>query len=316
MSTSVGIRLINGLGDKMLDLIGMYIICKYLSYRPYAQFFNDGHFAWGHNTYDLRLFDMSDDISISDPTTALPYYAFSPDPSSSVCPYRVYHFLRQYIPTISFEQISEDFSRHARQIVRPSDIILRDIPEDIVGAYGIHLRKSDKLTEWGNVQHENTTPEFETIIGKLLEDVRQIISEDADPKFLIVSEDEVWKEEIREKIREIAIELGKDARFVYPNYSNAGEYSNFRSIMDMFCLSKCKEILQGVKFSTFSILAALIGNRKLRNYSRYLASDNMCLIYIWNSVLEINGMKNLDIETHARITSNIKWLDTNISGFV
>ena len=53
---------------------------------------------------------------------------------------------------ISFEEISNDFINQARKIIKPSDIILSKIPENIENAYGIHLRKSDRgkslIVEW------------------------------------------------------------------------------------------------------------------------------------------------------------------------
>jgi L-rhamnose mutarotase len=81
----------------------------------------------------------------------------------------------------------------------------------------------------------------------------------------------------------------------------------------MFCLSKCKEILQGVKYSTFSILASLLGNNKIRNYSKYINTDDVCLIHSWSSVIEINNNKLFDIELHKKITNNTINIQTNIN---
>jgi hypothetical protein len=81
----------------------------------------------------------------------------------------------------------------------------------------------------------------------------------------------------------------------------------------MFCLSKCKEILQGVKYSTFSILASLLGNNKLRNYSKYTNSYDVCLIHTWSSVIEINNNKNFDIEFHKKISNGVINIETNIN---
>lgn len=80
----------------------------------------------------------------------------------------------------------------------------------------------------------------------------------------------------------------------------------------MFCLSKCKEILQGVKYSTFSILASLLGNNKLRNYSKYTDSFDICLIHTWSSV-EINNNKNFDINFHKNIAMSVYNLITDIN---
>jgi len=84
----------------------------------------------------------------------------------------------------------------------------------------------------------------------------------------------------------------------------------------MFCLSKCKEILQGVKYSTFSILASLLGNHKLRNYAKYTNHYDVCLIHSWSSVIELNNNKNYDIEFHKRITTGVMNIETNISNII
>ena len=69
----------------------------------------------------------------------------------------------------------------------------------------------------------------------------------------------------------------------------------------MFSLSRCKVIIQGVKYSTFSILASLLGNNKLINYSSICESHDTCLIHTWNSVVEINGEKSLDKENLQKV---------------
>jgi hypothetical protein len=303
MNNNVTISLINGLGDKLTDLIGFYVICKNLNYNPHINF-NNGiiNFAWGSNTYDIRLFDFND-IIITDNNTE--YFIQSPNPSSSLCPYKVYEFIKNFIPELTFEQISNDYIKYSKQIIKPSDIILSKIPHNIEKAYGIHLRKSDKINQHCDIRHENTMNEFRLITNKLLDDVKSIIIAEEEATFLIVSEDNNWKKEIGDIINQIAKNNNKLIKILEINYDNPYNYNNYSSVLDMFCLSKCKEILQGVKYSTFSIIASLIGNNKLRNYSNYTDSYNVCLIQSWSSVIEINNSRNLDIETHKRVTENV-----------
>jgi hypothetical protein len=45
----VSIQLHNGLGDKLLDLIGFVLLCKYLNYKPNVRFENNQNFGWGNN---------------------------------------------------------------------------------------------------------------------------------------------------------------------------------------------------------------------------------------------------------------------------
>ena len=305
------INLINGLGDKFLDLIGFYVICKYMHYSPHIQFSNNGNYAWGTNDYDLRLFNFNG-IQISTLSSSCEYHVNAPNPSSSLCPYKVYKFLKQYAPhtSVSFEQISEDFITCSKQVIQPSEIITSKLPNNIQNAYGIHLRKSDKLRTDGNgdIRHENTGSEFEIITQKLIDDVTSIITNEAEiASFVIVSEDNDWKLEISNIILDIAKNKNTTVHIVNIDYTNTteNEYSNFKSVLDMFCLSKCKEVLQGVKYSTFSILASLLGSGKLRNYSNHTSTYDICLIHSWSSVIEINNKKCFDVSVHENVTNRV-----------
>jgi hypothetical protein len=312
MENNVSIQLFNGMGDKFLDLIGFYVLCKYCNYKPDINFFNNGHYAWGNNNYDLRLFHFHDFTINSHKNQH--FFVNSTNPSSSLCPYKVYEFIQQFTNTITFEQISNDFVYYAKQIIQPSEIILAKIPKNVEKAYGIHLRKSDKLNDMGDIRHENKRNEFDIITTKLLEDVEDIIFSEEEPVFLIVSEDNNWKMEITNRINNFSQKNNKNIQILTIDYSTETNYHNFNSVLDMFCLSRCKEILQGVKYSTFSILASLLGNNKLRNYAKYTTSFDICLIHSWSSVLNINNNnKNLDLDLHRRVTMSVENITTNIN---
>jgi len=307
-NNTISITLVNGLGDKLLDLIGFFVLCKYLNYKPNVTFNNNSNFAWGNNNYDIRLFNFNE-ITISDDKCN--FYVNSYNPSSSLCPYKVYEFIKQFLHEITFEMISNDFVEYSKKIIKPSEIILPKIPNNIEKAYGIHLRKSDKLNNIGDITHENTINEFEIITNKLLDDVKNIIISEEEPTFLIVSEDNNWKVEIINLINNIS---NKQIKILDIDYDNKNNYCNYNSVLDMFCLSKCKEILQGVKYSTFSILASLLGNNKIRNYSKYTDSYEVCLIHSWSSVIEINNNnKVFDIELNKKVLSRVVNIETNIN---
>ena len=306
MNNDVSITLVNGLGDKLLDMVGLCILCKYLNYTPKVTFCNRGNFAWGNSHYDSRLINFND-VTISD--DKCDFFVCSLNPSSSLCPYKVYEFIQQFIPEITFEQISTDFFTFSRKIITPSEIISSNIPSGIEDAYGIHLRKSDRVTNHGDIRHDTSYDEFEIITTKLLEDVQHIINTVDDAKFVIVSEDDDWKNEITNRIKASS---NKEITIIDVVHDNESKYSNYNSVLDMFCLSKCRAVLQGVKYSTFSILASILGNNKLVNYSKYTDSYDSCLIHSWSSVLELNGSKNFDIELHKQITKDVATINTNI----
>jgi hypothetical protein len=292
----------NGIGDKLLDTLGFYVICKYLNYQPHVEFNRlVEKFDWGFGStteYDLDLFEFTD-IIITNGVTC-PYFVRSVNPSSTLCPYKVYIFLRKFIPEITFSEVSESFAREAKRIFKPSEIIISLIPDGIENAYGIHLRKTDKVVAInGDLRHVASPEEFEIIIQRLLEDVNKIIATDPDPMFFVTSEDDDWLAEMKRR-------LGPNVKLIAPEYVDD---RNTRSVLHMFCLSKCKMILQGVKYSSFSMIASILGAQKLRNYSPDL---DICLLPSWNSVAEINGEKCYDLEVHDRVTSGVTELYTNI----
>jgi hypothetical protein len=310
---NVYISVENGLGDKFLDLIGFYVICKCLNYKPNVEINRKfTTFDWGNNNYDLRLFDFND-ITITNNNTC-EFYIRSPNASSSLCPYKVYEFIQKFLPEITFEEISNYFNIYAKDIIKPSKIITSKIPNNIEKAYGIHLRKSDKIRpEYDcDVRHENLQIEFDIITDILLNNIKDIIINEEEPVFLVVSEDDIWKDHFKNIIKNISSNYNKNIEILEIDYTNENNYNNYNSILDMFCLSKCKTIIQGVKYSSFSILSSILGKGKLINYSTHLSSGIYCLTHSWNSVIEINNKINFDKEFHKKITKNVLNIETNI----
>ena len=323
MNNNVFISLKNGLGDKLLDMIGFYIICKYLNYIPNVQFNKQiKTFLWGNNYYDTNLFIFNDiiitnnDISINRKVIKnnkiikinSNLYIDSPSPSVSLCPYKVYEYIKKYIPEITFQEISNKYTEYGKNIIKPSEFITSKIPFDIENAYGVHLRKTDKVhIKNKNGLFENSEDEFDIIINKLLENIEEICMKEKleTIPFLIVSEDIEWKSKFIDIIKK-----NKKIKILYIDYDVNNK--NFNSVLDMFCLSKCKTILQGVKYSTFSILSSILGNGKLINYSKYL-DNNECLINNWNSVIEINNIKHYNIHEYIENSKNIPNIETNIN---
>jgi len=313
MNNIANFNLVNGLGDQSLETIGFYIFCKYLNYRPNIIINHINKFYWGeNNNFDKRLFNYSNDIIFSNKDLSI-YNVYSPYPGATFSPYKLYSFLKKYIPELTFEQINKDFNYYAKELIKPSNIILSKIPEGIEKAYGIHLRKTDKIKETNFQNREqNTINEFIIIANKLFEDIINIINTENEPSFLLVSEDNQWKLEFIRNILDYCDKNNKKINIINLDYTNENNYSNYISVLDMFCLSKCKEILQGVKHSGFSILASLLGNCKIRNYSNYIDSYDICAVHLWSSVIEINNKKNMDIEFHKQHTNYIPDINTNI----
>ena len=307
-------RVQNGLGDKMLDVISFCVLCKFLNYTPHVSLNSIiKNFVWGPDVYDNRLF-IYNDIVLAD-SNKCDYFVESPNPSLSSCPYNVYLFIKKFLPDITFEDVSKEYETHAKHVMQPSVEIVSKFPKEIEDAYGVHLRKTDKV----NVQPtqgvaglcENSPDEFKIIIDALIVDLKNIVIVENEPSFLFVSEDYEFREEIKTIIEVFAEENKKNIKIINIDYNTNDAFLNYISVMDMWCLSRCKQIFQGVKYSTFSVLASLLGSCKIVNYADLLNND-INLIDAWSSVITVNKFKKLDKKIHSTICSNFEQLVTNI----
>lgn len=303
----------NGLGDKILDMLGFSVFCDYYGFQPVVNWDSKPfHFFWGKNYYDLRLLKFDHSIQFTVNNKKFTDRIESPNPSSSLSPYKVFQYLKKTHPDITFEEVAEKFVIKAKELVKASPLTERCIPKGIENAYGIHLRFSDKVKMEYNPRFEHNLRDFRMIRETILEDLDTIIQGDPDPTFLVVSEDKAWKKEFLYALQGIGDKHKKSIKILEPDYINDDNYQGLESVVDMFSLSRCKLIFQGVKYSTFSILASLIGSNKLVNYSNLCESHDTCLIHTWNSVIEINGEKNFNTEQLDKVCAYIE--DIKVSG--
>jgi hypothetical protein len=285
----------NGIGDKLLDIIGANVY-SYLSNKDIKIILNNNIQQWSHGDakYHIDLFNF-EDLNI---VNTIQHYDSDKlirhlHPSISFSPYKVYKQISK-IKEISFEEILNEYNRISNKI-KPSHLIEKYIPENIENAYGIHLRKSDKISDIENIdiRHENTFEEYQIILEKLLLDIEGIIITDEDPSFFLASEDNEWKHNFEYILNNLSKKYNKKITIINYNINETNNLYGFNAILDLFCLSRCKKIYQSVKYSSFSISAALIGNKSLVNYSSYLESNNTCIIHAWNKYENINSHKEI-----------------------
>lgn len=294
--------LFSRLGDRLISILGFYVLSKYLNFKANIATFITNVKPNFDDKYDINLFNFSNDLIFDNNFDLI--FRYQEPPAFS--PIKIYNFLKKYEMNISFEQLSNDYVRYAKEIFKPSPVILNNIPQGLEDVYGIHLRKSDRVNDNDDFRHTTLNNEFPLIIENMLNDIRRIIDTENNPKFLIVSEDNEWKLEISNIILEYANKNNKQIELVNINYEIGIYYFNYEAVLDFFCLTRCKEILMGVKYSSFSIMAAIIGNNKLRNYFNYDKENyDNCLIHCFSSMIEINNKKNFDVDYHTRITSHI-----------
>ena len=315
MADNKDLLLINGysgLGDRICDIVGSYIIAKYLGYKLNVLFnpVIGTKQAWGiTHAYDIRLFDFDNkNITVFNNENNINcnynYFIRLLQNGSSTSPYFIYKFLKKYID-ITFEEIIDNYNNYAKEIIKPSKIIQDNIPENLNNTYGIHLRKTDQICKCDVYSgSSNTINEFNIICNALFDDIYNIILTEIEPLFLITSEDNEWKEYFKNELLTFAKNNNKIINFINLNYDYSNIYDNYNAVLDLFCLSKCKKIFQGIKYSTFSVSAAIIGNTEIINYTHKLECYNIWLMHIYNPVIKINNKKETNINLITQILIN------------
>ena len=309
-----------GVGDRLCDIIGSYIISKYLGLKLNVLFnpvIGTKH-DWGVNDiFDIRLFDFNIDyIKIfnnqNDYKNDCKYFIKIGNASSSSSPYNIYKFIKNF-KDITFKEIINNYSNYAKEIIKPSKIIVDNIPENLNNSYGIHLRKTDKVNNKNHdKRHLSTNEEFKIMSNALFNDICNIILKEDNPLFLLTSDENGWKEYFKNELLKFAKNNNKTINFINVNYDYSNTYDNYNAILDLFCLSKCKKIYQDVKYSTFSTIASLIGNNELINYS-YLSEDyQYCLVHLYHPVININNNKNYNIDYINEILTACEPIYSNI----
>lgn len=206
--------------------------------------------------------------------------------------------INKNLDKFSLEYISEIYNKIAENI-QPSKYIESLIPNGLNNSYGIHLRRSDKIKS--NDEYDikkksylhiwsNSIDEYNYIINKTKEYILNIIKKNNNELFFVCSEDKEYKLYFQNWIIQNGGNIIRiNEELLTENHKN----EQILPILELFCLSRCKEIIQGIKYSSYSITAALIGkHKKITNFLDI--DDNFTNIF--KSVLNINNSKiNLDI---------------------
>ena len=115
--------------------------------------------------------------------------------------------------------------------------------------------------------------EYKSIINCLKMDILKIISEKK-PFFLCGDNNEILME-----IKDFII---MNNGTLLHKLDNDSTIVGFDACVDLYNLSQCDCIIQATKYSSFSTVAAILGNKRLVNY---LLHDHNSLIHIWKSLV-------------------------------
>jgi hypothetical protein len=286
----------------MMDVIGMSAIARYFGV-PGAKVFwtmDSPKFVWGPALYDVRLFDFS---SLS--STVVPYnpqvthQEFTVDNMNASCTLSYIQFINYLLHTQKVRLNDNDYNaiRQAYidtgKSIRPS-AALQSCLYDTSEYIAVHLRRTDKINSHGDLRHETSTHEYTVLTQRMLTYIESCITQ-GHTKFYVLSDDEAYKETFANEIRTIGkrlqthvsiLILNKEAvrKHVSTIHPHITYLDGYYDVFEWFCMSQCKAILQGIKYSTFSMSASMLRQVPLMNFTDY---NVMNLLNAWMPCLHL-----------------------------
>ena len=241
-----------GLGDRLSALVCYKVICDYKGYELLMYNTCDED----DRCYNFQSFIEFEGLEYTDDPTDfddyINHYGY------------ISHLHCNEILKISPEEVYKKYVETFRKI-KPTEIVKSYLPDEpLDDVYGIHLRKGDKIQSipfFTFSHHATTQDEFDTVIEKLLADVKNIIETEDNPKFLVVSESQPWRKEFIGKMRSFGNFTLIEVKDVPKN-----THKGIESIVDFFALAQCKKLFMGIGFSVFTIAASIIGDKPLVTY--------------------------------------------------
>uniref|UniRef100_A0A6C0F9K4 Glycosyl transferase CAP10 domain-containing protein n=1 Tax=viral metagenome TaxID=1070528 RepID=A0A6C0F9K4_9ZZZZ len=269
-----------GLGDKLLTAISIITISKLTntSYKIILNAYKNRNYKWGDSNYNIDLIDFKD-LNIIDTINELklniPKWTELGKTNKTINAYRqkfvnsniidvngpiplspigIYELFNRQI---EYYKICETYLNIAK-CIQPSNLIKDNIPDNINECIGIHLRGTDKIINGQSTIWNSNVEEYNTQLNKTMKYIDHCIENN--DKYFFISGDS--KDKILDISKYINNKNGVIINCVYDD-----DLTYFREILDFFCLSKCKLIIQTIKASTYSLTASLIGNQKIINFS-------------------------------------------------
>lgn len=256
----------NGIGDRFCDILGASVIAEFTNQSMGFQFHNDNE-----RCYDRTLFSFEPAADVKGDVT----YINECMRSISLSPPMVC----KYLGLNEVHQVYAAYARNARKF-SPCKEIECSIPDGIENAYGVHLRATDMVNAKGTTENLLTQSEHMKIMNAVLSDIQQVVLREKNPVFFLCSDDAKWKQHIQGIIENFA-----PGKSTFLDAMSNDTRQGAQDFLDLFTLSRCKKIFMTVKYSTFSIMASLIGNVPIQTYAHVADAYEHCFIHFWLPVL-------------------------------
>lgn len=276
----------SGLGDRLLDIISGIVVSKLLNIKYICKWANNtalnSYRKYNYNKdliniKDVIIYNDDQDIELSFPVVL----------NYSLCNVIDNYTAATTTPSVLKNKLNVLFDINSDLInlinlyknvptdIKPSDEILSYIKTDLNDYIGLHIRITDKLTQDKDCNYEMTLDECRNIIYKSQLYIIELINE-GNTKFFISTDNYDNGLLFKQWIESLGAECYMNDKI---------NIDSFNEILDLFSLSKCKKIVQITKYSTYSIVASLIGdNKELINF---YGPDNNLLKH-WEEVLNVS----------------------------
>ena len=286
-------RSYTGLGDTVLDLLGTTVLANRLDLdKTSLVCFCDDQCHWG--PCDPALFVYPGNVQLSCPLSVNPEgvsFQLKGHPGATLHPYKIMKYLQSKGISCNLSDLWHDYKTAATNL-QPAPLLDNHIHPETHQCVGIHLRKSDKIDD-NNKFHGTKKHELEIILTRIKRDVQHRAAA-GQKHFFVCSEDAKWKRDFEQWL----VSAIKDATIIQPLpcslelKSKAGH----APVLDFFSLSRCKTVLQGIGYSTFSMSASMVGNSPLHNFLPRAREAKFYMLNWWFPLTDIN-----DADTFAPI---------------
>lgn len=280
---AIHVKMINGIGDRILDLIGTFTMATFTGAGIKIEW--DASQTHLPRQYDLSLLNLANLPSHTVVDTIDNHINISP--SATLTPYKIYKMLAS--PTLK-NVISTFISTAAK--IQISRELTQYMPSNIEDCIAIHLRRTDKINSERSGIYVSTS-ENDILMARLFLWIERYIIENEKIFFYVCTDDADYKSGFIDKVVYIAKKVQKHVTIVTTERellptaftdAHIGAYE----LLEMFCMRKCKAIVQNTRYSTFSMAAALMSQKPLINFSEHRPD---WLLYAWKPCLHvrING---------------------------
>jgi hypothetical protein len=174
------------------------------------------------------------------------------------------------------------------------------VPAEIEGSIGIHLRRSDKLRNDGALSwNDMDVQHYDEMMQAMMTKVVELIKDHdqhavGELSFYICSEDQPFKEGFKTWLLEMAANMGKQEHVKVRTINKddiptdiLSDYCNIYDVVEWCALTRCKMILQGINYSTFSMCASMWANIPLHNFTDPTMCSDKWLTHLWKPCLKL-----------------------------